>query len=420
MKKYLSLFLALAMIFALAACGSSENPDESPSVAPETDTPDENLTESDKLYATHAPDELVMTVSGSPVYWQEFFYWINTAKSEVENYTGAIENWDETSMFNTEMTNSEFVYDYAMSILRQYRSLEKNISDMDIALNDEDKAYVEEIYQGFADSMADGDLEKLENEILPQNHVTADFIKYLNSVERLYNRGFIEIFGDEGAEVTDEEAIEYLDSADLLYAKHILVMTIDQTTNEALPEDELAEKKALAEEILSKLKAEKDNEKKLALFDELMNEHSEDGGLASYPEGYIFTANEMVAEFENGTRELEPGEISEIIESSYGYHIILRREITPDTVISSSNGVDYTLRHTSATALYDSMVTTWMAEAEIITEPKFESFDIGKFFSSMKTLDDAATEGEDGEAEDGTDEDGEAEETPEPEESAAP
>ena len=59
-----------------------------------------------------------------------------------------------------------------------------------------------------------------------------------------------------------------------------------------------------------------------------MNENSQDSGLSTNPDGYLFTAGDMVSEFEEGTRALEFGGISPVIQSTYGYHIILR--LDPD------------------------------------------------------------------------------------------
>ena len=60
-----------------------------------------------------------------------------------------------------------------------------------------------------------------------------------------------------------------------------------------------------------------------------MNEKSEDEGLATNPDGYTFLPGEMVEEFEDAVSSLKVGEIDpEIVETSYGYHLIMR--IEPD------------------------------------------------------------------------------------------
>ena len=55
-----------------------------------------------------------------------------------------------------------------------------------------------------------------------------------------------------------------------------------------------------------------------------MNQYSEDTGLEANPDGYVFTSGQMVEPFEEGTRALDYGQISDIVESDYGFHIILR------------------------------------------------------------------------------------------------
>lgn len=59
-----------------------------------------------------------------------------------------------------------------------------------------------------------------------------------------------------------------------------------------------------------------------ALFDQLMAEYNEDSGEPD--EGYTFGPGEMVDEFYDGTAALEEYEISDLVESQFGYHIIMR------------------------------------------------------------------------------------------------
>ena len=66
-------------------------------------------------------------------------------------------------------------------------------------------------------------------------------------------------------------------------------------------------------------------------FKALMMEHSEDPGKEQAPDGYVFTEGEMVTEFYEGTKALAENGISEVIPSSYGYHVIKRIPLNVET-----------------------------------------------------------------------------------------
>ncbi len=57
-------------------------------------------------------------------------------------------------------------------------------------------------------------------------------------------------------------------------------------------------------------------------FEELIKEYGEDPGTETYPDGYVFTYNEMDPDFETASFALKAREISPIVEGTYGYHII--------------------------------------------------------------------------------------------------
>ena len=96
-------------------------------------------------------------------------------------------------------------------------------------------------------------------------------------------------------------------------AKHVLITTKDMTTG---AEKDKNAAKTTAEEVLQKAKAGEN-------FDTLVSTYGEDPGMASNPDGYVFTTGEMVAPFEEKTDELGVGEIG-MCETDYGYHVILR------------------------------------------------------------------------------------------------
>jgi len=83
-----------------------------------------------------------------------------------------------------------------------------------------------------------------------------------------------------------------------------------------------------AKDILKKIKAGKD-------FAELANEFSEDPGTKGKGGdlGY-FSRGKMVKPFEDAAFSLEPGSVSEIVETKYGHHIIKLEDRKPEEVQS--------------------------------------------------------------------------------------
>jgi len=63
-------------------------------------------------------------------------------------------------------------------------------------------------------------------------------------------------------------------------------------------------------------------------FGTLVMTYGQDPGIVNFPNGYTFSAGQMVTEFEETTRELEVGEISGLVRTSFGIHIIMRIEPT--------------------------------------------------------------------------------------------
>jgi len=109
--------------------------------------------------------------------------------------------------------------------------------------------------------------------------------------------------------LSDEDVVNYLKN-DYVHARHILI-----STQEATSDAQFGQALKEAEEVMKKLEAGED-------FADLIAEHGDDPGETG--EGYYFTSGQMVASFEEAAFALEEGEISEIVQSSYGYHIIER------------------------------------------------------------------------------------------------
>lgn len=99
-------------------------------------------------------------------------------------------------------------------------------------------------------------------------------------------------------------------------AKQIFLSSTDDA-GYSLSESVKAEKENKLWGIYNKIKSGE------ASFDDMMFMYSEDAGLKAYPNGYTFARGEMVKAFENAAFSMQKGEMSEVIESELGYHIIL-------------------------------------------------------------------------------------------------
>lgn len=125
---------------------------------------------------------------------------------------------------------------------------------------------------------------------------------------------------EEDTKISEDEMKKYYEEnkddfyTDTVTASHILIKTIDDDGNE-LSESKKKEAKKTAEEALAKVKAGED-------FATVAKEYSEDSSASSGGELGTFGRGKMVTEFENAAFAMKAGEISDIVETEYGYHII--------------------------------------------------------------------------------------------------
>ncbi len=112
-------------------------------------------------------------------------------------------------------------------------------------------------------------------------------------------------------EVSEQEILDewkQMPHAETVEASHILFRVTDESKDTQI--------KAQAEAVLMRAKAWEN-------FEELAREYSEDPSSAGQG-GYLgpFQRGQMVREFEDVAFSLNPGEISDLVKTSYGYHII--------------------------------------------------------------------------------------------------
>ncbi len=157
----------------------------------------------------------------------------------------------------------------------------------------------------------------------------------------------------------DEEAVLSTFKESYVKAKHILRFTIDPNTNEPLSEDKVAAAEAKAKEILDRINAGED-------FDKLMKEFNEDGGAANAPDGYVFTTGNMVPPFEEAAFALKENQVSGLVHSDFGIHIIKR--VPFDMEGEQEIAALEAIRSSLVMPDYEELVKVWKSKADIKIE----------------------------------------------------
>lgn len=272
-----------------------------------------------------APDAIVASLNGNGASADLVAYWIGYDVSYLDSYmqyyTGSSLDWDYTLSDGTNIT--DYIKSNVYSSVKQHLVLENLANKYGVTLTEGQESAMADSDQSYIDQY--GSEEAFEEEIakLGMRRETYDRVARSNYLyQNLY-----QLYNTEGSALyaSDEDLAVYAADQNYITADHILLSTKDLTTGEALTDEQKAEKKALAEEIKQKLDAcEGDIDELTALFQELADQYSEDPGRETYPTGYTFTTGSMVQEFEDAAYALSEGEVSEVVESSFGYHILLR------------------------------------------------------------------------------------------------
>ena len=106
-----------------------------------------------------------------------------------------------------------------------------------------------------------------------------------------------------------------------------------------------------------------------------MNEDSGGTGRAASPDGYTTSKGAMVPEFEQAALALKEGEISDVVESDYGYHIILRLPLDLDQFRSQLIGDKM-----------EQQSNQWLEEYGVKTNEVYDQIDPQAFWEKAQSL----------------------------------
>ena len=348
MKRFGALALCAALSLSLlAGCKSGDPADSSSDRSSSSSSGSSSQTEEPTLDLTGVTDPYLATagIAGDTVVAQaggvditaaQWLQWAASYADQYAQYFGSDLPWDQDDGSGT---MEDAIKEAALQMAQLYALLPGEAAREGVAVDDSQLAEDEASLDKMAEDLG-GD--EMAQHYLWQIPLTRQ--SYLDMRLSAMASGAIQEarYGENGTQrPTDAQVLAYAtDELGIAYrVKHILLTTVDTSkpltdedgkyTGEYEPLDEatVAEKRKLAEDLLAQLEGSSDP---VALFDDLMHQYSEDTGLSSNPDGYDAQEGQMVEPFEKASLALKEGEFSGIVESAFGYHIILRLPIIAD------------------------------------------------------------------------------------------
>lgn len=370
-KRTVALILAAAMAAAsLAACnknpigdtqiGDSENkPGDTKTPSAEGGLTLEEISKQieAKVGKQDVDSKVVMTLDGYDVTYSEFrYYYINYVK-QFANYYGADYN-----------TNDEYKADfdkYVNEALKMNGLVANTAKEYGLALTQEEfdnnvLATYDKITEQFKSDDSDDNSEAVR--VLDETYAITPYYMIMNeSIYNLYNKIYEAFYGVGGTKFEDikKQTLDYYNENGYMRAKHVLIKFPTNDDGSEVTEEQKAETKKKAEEVLEKAKNGED-------FDKLIEEYNEDPGMSTYTAGYYFGEGEMVEPFENATKALEENGISELVETTYGYHIIKRLPLNDEDIVSADKFSEL------AYADLDNFFTDKIASTEFVKKDDFD------------------------------------------------
>ena len=385
MKRILAAALALVMgLSAFTGCGGGSSSSSSSSGSSSSSASSSSASQvqpmdltgvTDPYLATSglAGDTVVARVGEADITAAELLYWINYGTELTLSQYGSYMTelpWDDD--LGNGMTLADQMKKSALEAAALYALLPTLAQQEGLSVTQDTLDQLDSQHKQSVESLG---TEQLAEHSFWYQMITWDLLSLLSTRADLHLQLQNLYFG-EGSEdyPTDAEVLAYAqDELGIYRAKHILLATVDTETREPLDEATIAEKKATAEDLLAQLRAAEDP---VALFDELMNEYSEDPGLATYPDGYTAQKGQMVPEFEEAALALKDGEISDVVYSeTTGYHIILRLPLDP---------ADY--RNQLVAQLMQTKADGWIEEYGLETTEAYDQIDPASYREKVVSL----------------------------------
>ena len=403
--RFLSLLLAAILMMSLCGCGTTtveaytetdgggviavtNNADTTATVTEVAETTETEKTVSldfAAAFAKHDPEDIVFTVDGTGVTWQELFYEVVYYSSYISMAEDrAITDWNEACSLFQDAEGKYYTYgtavlQNAVTYLKQYHIMYDHLTAAGVEYSDASRAEVEALRQSTIDDSFDGD-EQAFIDYLESMYCTEDLWMWFNQVDAMYAMdGFNTLYGEFGSKLSDAEVMDYAagdeDGAWTEYVQLRLIWLYEDEDGETSSEP------VTAEEILKALDAAGDKEK---AFEEQYALYNEEPAMDHFPGGWCVYRGDTEDAIYEAALELEDGAYT-AVEVDGGQVVVMRVPIDPDggVYFDESTETLYTLRYYAAWQAYSELINGeggWIDSAEAGWAEGFEDFTLNDVF----------------------------------------
>ncbi len=270
--------LALTVIMTAACLGGCKEVEKSTEIV---------------LTTEFAEDE-VFRINRKPCILPEVNVYMRTTQDQYESVFGA-EIMDKEIDGDT-LGNQ--LKDTILARLAQIKVMNLLAEDRGIELSEDETKLAQEAAEAYVSQLSEQEISDMK--------ITKDIVAEMYGEYALANKIYEVVTKDVNPEISDDEART-------ITVKHILIKDYDQDLNGSRLEVSDAERfkrKAKARRILESIKGGED-------FDEMAKEYSDDEQVV-----YSFGKGTMPEAFEKAAFNLDNDELSDIVETEYGFHII--------------------------------------------------------------------------------------------------
>jgi len=402
-KRLLSSVCAVVMAASmLTACGNNDGEKEKLTTSKITvTTPAKEEIDFDKLVIPEkklvidgkeidTTDLVVMTINDKyKVSFDEYRYFYFTALKD----TGIdFEDYKDDKLEESYKLVKEYVEKSIKNYYANYVIAENHDIEVTSKMEDEIEVAHQQLVKEYEG-------EENFNKILLSEYYTLDLWKYLCRGELLLEEIYNQLYAEGGKYFKSKDDFKKFAKTDeYARVKHILIPYASQVE---LSEEEmkdydkksLSDKLSIREDAYAKLddeakkavdaKAKKHAEDVLKLvndggdYDELLAEYNWDPGMESYEEGYFMTKDtSFVKEFVDASMALKVGEVSGLVESDYGYHIIKREAVDEKYVEENIDELYYDYYNETITATDSEMRGPILDEMKVTYFDGYEKLDV--------------------------------------------